>query len=49
MKLELELRAVKEEQLRILKRLIKSGRLTAMDLSVVVDAMEDNKEVEQND
>lgn len=49
MKLELELRAVKEEQLRILKRLIKSGRLTAMDLAVVVDAMEDNKEVEQND
>lgn len=41
MKLDLELRAIKEEQLRILKNCILSQRLTANDLKVVVMAMDD--------
>lgn len=41
MKTEMEIIIIKEEQLRILKNCILSQRLTAMDLKVIVQAMDD--------
>lgn len=41
MKTEMEVIIIKEEQLRILKNCIRSGRLTAIDLRVIVNAMDD--------